>query len=403
MRVIYAGSFSPPTLGHLDIIRRASALFDEVVVAVLSQSEKQYLFSLEKRREMLARVTDDLANVRVVADTGMLVELARREGADVILRGIRDASDLPLEMQMATANRSIGGWTRCFWPARRCTACSPRPSCAIVRGMARRSGAWSPSRSSTIFTRRASRRRIEKGVCKMERDQERFYEDELEPRVEENAEQESDEVDDLKFFLELLKLIRLAINAGTNVPLTNKKIVDADKCLRIIDDMEKNLPDAVQYGMKMYNERERLMTNAETTAMNRVTSAEMRANAALEKAKEEVSQRLADAENRAHDIIADAQERADHMLDESEIVAAPARKRASSKTTPASRPTNCASRPVRTPTRCFPPWRASFPSPSTPSAAAAPNWARRANKRRIKPRRPGRSSVRGRRAAFWSA
>ena len=120
----------------------------------------------------------------------------------------------------------------------------------------------------------------------MERDQERFYEDELEPRVEETAEEESDEVDDLKFFLELLKLIRMAINAGANVPLTNKKIIDADKCLRIIDDMEKNLPDAVQYGMKMYNERERLMTNAETTAMNRVTSAEMRANAALEKAKE---------------------------------------------------------------------------------------------------------------------
>ena len=153
----------------------------------------------------------------------------------------------------------------------------------------------------------------------MERDQERFYEDELEPRVEETAEEESDEVDDLKFFLELLKLIRMAINAGANVPLTNKKIIDADKCLRIIDDMEKNLPDAVQYGMKMYNERSRIMNNAETTAMNRVTSAEMRANAALEKAKEEVSQRLADAENRAHDIIADAQERADHMLDESII------------------------------------------------------------------------------------
>ena len=93
----------------------------------------------------------------------------------------------------------------------------------------------------------------------MERDQERFYEDELDPREEIDAEQETDEVDDLKFFLELLKLIRLAINAGTNVPLTNKKIVDADKCLRIIDDMEKNLPDAVQYGMKMYNERSRIM------------------------------------------------------------------------------------------------------------------------------------------------
>ena len=134
MRVIYAGSFSPPTLGHLDIIRRAAAMFDEVVVAVLSQSEKTYLFSLEERREMLARVTDGLANVRVVADTGMLVELARREGADVILRGIRDASDLPLEMQMATANRQIGGLDTVF------LACSPMYSLlssSIVRDCAR--------------------------------------------------------------------------------------------------------------------------------------------------------------------------------------------------------------------------------------------------------------------------
>ena len=79
MRVIYAGSFSPPTLGHLDIIRRAAAMFDEVVVAVLSHVGKDVSLFSGKRREMLARVTDDLANVRVVADTGMLVELARRE------------------------------------------------------------------------------------------------------------------------------------------------------------------------------------------------------------------------------------------------------------------------------------------------------------------------------------
>ena len=79
----------------------------------------------------------------------------------------------------------------------------------------------------------------------MERDQERFYEDELEPREDTVAEQETDEVDDLKFFLELLKLIRMAINAGANVPLTNKKIIDADKCLRIIDDMEKNKEEAM--------------------------------------------------------------------------------------------------------------------------------------------------------------
>ena len=134
MRAIYAGSFSPPTLGHVDIIRRASALFDEVIVAVLSQSEKAYLFSLEQRRDMLERTTRGMPGVRVVADTGMLVELARREGADVILRGIRDASDLPLEMQMATANRLIGGLDTVF------LICSPAYSLlssSIVRDCAR--------------------------------------------------------------------------------------------------------------------------------------------------------------------------------------------------------------------------------------------------------------------------
>lgn len=134
MRAIYAGSFSPPTLGHVDIIRRAAELFEEVVVAVLSQSEKAYLFSLQQRREMLERVTRGMERVRVVADTGMLVDLAKREGAGVILRGIRDASDLPLEMQMASANRLIGGLDTVF------LACSPAYSLissSIVRDCAR--------------------------------------------------------------------------------------------------------------------------------------------------------------------------------------------------------------------------------------------------------------------------
>lgn len=134
MRAIYAGSFAPPTLGHLDIIRRAAGLFDEVVVAVLSQAEKRYAFSLEKRCEMLRRATGAIAHVRVVGDDGLLVDLARREGADVIVRGIRGAADLELEMQLATANRQIGGMETVF------LACLPEHahlSSTIVRDCAR--------------------------------------------------------------------------------------------------------------------------------------------------------------------------------------------------------------------------------------------------------------------------
>lgn len=108
MIAVYAGSFSPPTKGHLDVIRRSSTLFDEVVVAVLSQQAKKYLFSPEERQAMLLEITREFKNVRVISDTGLLVDVARREGADVIVRGLRNSSDLLFEMQMAEANRQIG-------------------------------------------------------------------------------------------------------------------------------------------------------------------------------------------------------------------------------------------------------------------------------------------------------
>ncbi|MDY5219738.1 MAG: pantetheine-phosphate adenylyltransferase [Eubacteriales bacterium] len=108
MIAVYAGSFSPPTLGHLDVIRRAAGIFDELVVAVLSQQAKQYLFTPQQRLEMLRQITTEFKNVRVIADTGLLVDVAHREGADVIVRGLRNSSDLLFEMQMAEANRQIG-------------------------------------------------------------------------------------------------------------------------------------------------------------------------------------------------------------------------------------------------------------------------------------------------------
>lgn len=108
MIAVYAGSFSPPTLGHLDVIRRTAGIFDELVVAVLSQQAKQYLFTPQQRLEMLRQITTEFKNVRVIADTGLLVDVAHREGADVIVRGLRNSSDLLFEMQMAEANRQIG-------------------------------------------------------------------------------------------------------------------------------------------------------------------------------------------------------------------------------------------------------------------------------------------------------
>ena len=118
MKAIYAGSFSPPTNGHMDIIVRAGNIFDELVVAVLSQAEKKYLFPTEMREEMLKRVTAGMKNVRVVSGQGLLVDLVRREGADVIVRGLRGPSDLTFEAQMAEANCRIGGVETVFLHSR---------------------------------------------------------------------------------------------------------------------------------------------------------------------------------------------------------------------------------------------------------------------------------------------
>lgn len=160
------------------------------------------------------------------------------------------------------------------------------------------------------------------GSKDMDRDQEKFYEGEHEDQAQgAAANPASDEpVDDMKFFIELLKAIRDTIESGKNVPLTGKKLIDAEKCLMILDDMDNNLPEAIQYGIQMYSERERIMGNAETTAMNRVTSAEMRANATLEKARDEADRLIADAEDEAHAIVQEAQDRAERMVEESEIV-----------------------------------------------------------------------------------
>ncbi len=158
----------------------------------------------------------------------------------------------------------------------------------------------------------------------MDQEQGKFFEDEDQELHADQSQEEdankSEEINDLKYFLELLKHIRAAISAGKDMPLTRKKLVNAEQCLMIIDDLEDNLPDAVQYGMQMYAERDRILGDAEKTAMNRVTSAEMRANAALEKARNDAQDIIADAENEAHAILADAQERAEHMVEESEIV-----------------------------------------------------------------------------------
>jgi pantetheine-phosphate adenylyltransferase len=107
VRAVYPGSFDPVTNGHLDLIRRASVLFDEVVVAVLRNPGKEGVFPLPQRVSLLQEATRGLPKVRVDAFAGLLVDYVSQVGAKVIVRGLRAVSDFEYEFQMALMNRRL--------------------------------------------------------------------------------------------------------------------------------------------------------------------------------------------------------------------------------------------------------------------------------------------------------
>ena len=106
-RAIYPGSFDPVTNGHLDVVERAGKLFDEVIVAVAHNDEKLPMFSLEERLDLLQQTVGKIGNVRVTKFDGLLVEFARTEKANAVIRGLRAVSDFEFEFQMALMNRKL--------------------------------------------------------------------------------------------------------------------------------------------------------------------------------------------------------------------------------------------------------------------------------------------------------
>ncbi len=109
MKAIYPGSFDPVTNGHMDIIERAAKVFDEVVVAVAVNLEKEPMFSAEERVELLQKACRHLANVRVDYFHGLTVSYARKEGADIVIKGLRAVSDFEIELQQALMNKRLDG------------------------------------------------------------------------------------------------------------------------------------------------------------------------------------------------------------------------------------------------------------------------------------------------------
>ena len=107
IRAIYAGTFDPLTRGHEDLARRASTLFDSLILGVADSRAKKPFFTLDERLEMARQVLGDLRNIEIVGFTGLLIDFARKHSARVVVRGLRAVSDFEYEFQLAGMNRNL--------------------------------------------------------------------------------------------------------------------------------------------------------------------------------------------------------------------------------------------------------------------------------------------------------
>ena len=108
-RAVYSGSFDPMTNGHLDIIKRAADVFDELIVSVLNNKSKTPLFSVSERVKILEEATKDIPNVKVDSFSGLLIDYAKEKDVHVIVRGLRAITDFEYELQIAQTNRILSG------------------------------------------------------------------------------------------------------------------------------------------------------------------------------------------------------------------------------------------------------------------------------------------------------
>lgn len=106
-KAIYPGTFDPITNGHFDLIARATRIFDEIVVAIAANPDKNPLFSVEERTAMVRQLCEDLDNVNVIGFDGLLIHCVEEQGAHVVMRGLRAVSDFEFEFQLASANRRL--------------------------------------------------------------------------------------------------------------------------------------------------------------------------------------------------------------------------------------------------------------------------------------------------------
>lgn len=153
-RAVCPGSYDPPTVGHLDVIARTAALFDEVYVAILVNPRKQGLFDVDERIAMLTEITSELPAVRVEAFSGLVVDYCRERGAEALVKGLRGATDYDYELPMAHMNRHLTGVETLFLPG---APGQVYVSSSLVKEVARGGGDVTPFLPASVYTRLVER------------------------------------------------------------------------------------------------------------------------------------------------------------------------------------------------------------------------------------------------------
>lgn len=138
-RAVFPGSFDPITLGHVDIVERALAIFDEVILAIGVNASKKYMFSLEQRKTFLRETFKENKNVKIKTYEGLTVDFCRQEEANFILRGLRNASDLEFEKAIAQTNQKLTNIETVFLLA---SSGKSHISSTIVRDLIRYNGQY---------------------------------------------------------------------------------------------------------------------------------------------------------------------------------------------------------------------------------------------------------------------
>ena len=236
---LFPGSFDPLTLGHLDLIERLSALYDEVVVGVMSNPAKKPYLEDEERLRSIERSVEHLANVRVALSHGATVDLARQCGAQVMVRGLRSVTDFEYETVLAAGYRYMApDIETLFFGLRRVRSHQFLHGAGHPFRRRRRRETGTPTRDGGFGAQRRPKGEVRMNV------------------------------------MALLEYLDEELSKSASVPLTGKRLVDVEKCLDIVSELRVTLPDDVKDAEVIVRDREQILADAQHQAEQIIADAQ---------------------------------------------------------------------------------------------------------------------------------